>query len=606
MPDSAVTTHKVTLPSLQGTTARDTSPRSQVVLLQSLVSVVLGYEILFSPAALLARAVQEILVLGLLLLVAGAMMLPVRVVESRAFTIVLLLVDTTVASTVFYLSGDVGPDLYLAFFLIILISASTRTLNQKIGFSVLVTLGYGGILYLGVGQTRLLLEGHLLRIPILLVMGLFYGLMNETLQGERQEKAALLDYIAERKRAENRQAAQLAVSQVLAESATLSDAAPRLLQAVCDSVGWELGEIWRANREANVLRNEAIWHVPSVNLKEFVEISRKITFAPGVGLPGRVWAHGKSAWILDVVKDPNFLRASFAARSGLHGGFGFPIKIGSEICGVFEFFSREIREPDNALLQMMADIGIKIGQFMERKQVEEQLHQSNKLAALGTLLDGVAHELNNPLFMISGYTHLAAEKVKQEKYESLSEDLASIREATQRVSAIVERTMAVMRQAKGGKEPCEVTALLQRTLDLVANDLTMHQIEVRTHFQPDLPRVLADRQDLTQVFLNLFTNASQAMAAAHGRGTLTVTTALVESWVEIRVADDVPGIAQEHLSRIFDPFFTPKPVRQGMGLGLSIALRIVTDLRGTLTCESALGHGTTFIIRLPALSEVRQ
>jgi len=604
MPDSAVTTHKVTPPSLQGITAGDASPRSQVVLLQSLVSIVLGYEILFSPEALLARAVQEVLVLGLLLLVAGAMMLPVRVIESRGFTIVLLLIDTTVASTVFYLSGDVGPDLYLAFFLIILISASTRTLNQKIGFSVLVAVGYGGILYLGIGQTRLLLEGHLLRIPILLVMGLFYGLMNETLQGERQEKAALLEYIAERERAQTRQAAQLAVSQVLAESATLSDAAPRLLQAVCDSVGWELGEIWRVDREANVLRNEAIWHVSSVNAEEFVEISRKMTFAPGVGLPGRVWARGEPAWILDVVKDPNFPRAPFAARSGLHGGFGFPIKIGSEICGVFEFFSREIREPDNALLQMMADIGIKIGQFMERKRVEEQLHQSNKLAALGTLLDGVAHELNNPLFMISGYTQLAGEKVKQERYESLSEDLASIREATQRVSAIVERTMAVMRQAKGGKEPCEVTALVQRTLGLVANDLTMHQIEVRTHFQPDLPRVLADRQDLTQVFLNLFTNASQAMAAAHGRGTLTVTTGLVESWVEIRVADDGPGIAPEHLPRIFDPFFTTKPVGQGMGLGLSIALRIVTDLRGTLTCESVLGHGATFIIRLPVPEEL--
>ena len=164
--------------------------------------------------------------------------------------------------------------------------------------------------------------------------------------------------------------------------------------------------------------------------------------------------------------------------------------------------------------------------------------------------------------------------------------------------------MAVMRQAKGGKEPYEVTALVQRTLEQVANDPTMHQIEARTHFQPDLPRVLADRQDLTQVFLNLFTNASQAMAAAHGRGTLTVTTALVESWVEIRVADDGPGIAPEHLPRIFDPFFTTKPVGQGVGLGLPIALRVVTDLRGTLTCESVLGHGATFVIRLPVPEEL--
>jgi len=190
-------------------------------------------------------------------------------------------------------------------------------------------------------------------------------------KGENYFSGIIRD-ISDRKRADNRLAAQLAVSLALVDSDTLREAAPRFLRAVCDIVGWELGVIWLIDHDAQVLRCDLVWHVPSVNAAEFIALSRETTFSSGIGLPGRVWASGEPAWIPNVLKDSNFPRARLAAKAGLHGAFGFPIKSRGETLGVIEFFSRDIRPPDTSLLQMMADIGIKIGQFIERSCVEQE------------------------------------------------------------------------------------------------------------------------------------------------------------------------------------------------------------------------------------------
>ena len=128
---------------------------------------------------------------------------------------------------------------------------------------------------------------------------------------------------------------------------------PRSCEAICESLGWAVGALWRVDPEADVLRCGDVWHSPSSAVEEFVALSRRTTFAPGVGLPGRVWASGQPAWIPDVVPDANFPRARAAAREGLHGAFGFPIVVGSDILGVVEVFSGEIQQPDDDLLQML-------------------------------------------------------------------------------------------------------------------------------------------------------------------------------------------------------------------------------------------------------------
>ena len=186
--------------------------------------------------------------------------------------------------------------------------------------------------------------------------------------------AAIRD-ITERKRTERRQAAQYAVTHVLAESPTLQDAGAKILQVLCESLGWEVSAIWGVDPDANLLRCLEIWHGPETDAAEFVAVSWQLTFASGVGMPGRVWSRGEPVWVPDVLLDSNFPRVTMAAKAGLHAAIGFPIKIGKNVYGVIEFFSREIREPDSDLLQMVGDIGNKIGQFIERKRMEEALKE---------------------------------------------------------------------------------------------------------------------------------------------------------------------------------------------------------------------------------------
>jgi PAS domain S-box-containing protein len=161
----------------------------------------------------------------------------------------------------------------------------------------------------------------------------------------------------------------------LAESATLADAARRVLQSICEGLGWDYGALWNLDAAAEVLRCVDTWHVPDTNPSEFEAISRAAWFTRGVGLPGRVWESGKPAWIRDVVADNNFPRAPIAAKEDLHGAFALPILIRGSVVGVMEFFSREIRQPDEELLRMLSKVGEQIGQFMERKRAEEELYR---------------------------------------------------------------------------------------------------------------------------------------------------------------------------------------------------------------------------------------
>src|SRR6476660_1098363 len=184
--------------------------------------------------------------------------------------------------------------------------------------------------------------------------------------------------ITDRKRAEHRTAVNLAVTRILSESPALADALPRILRTVCETLGWEVGDFWTPKPDGRVLRCE-VSESRLGKFSKFKTMCRKLKLAPGVGLPGRIWRNLKPAWISDITKDTNFPRASGAAGEGLHGAFAFPISFGKHFVGVMEFFSVEIREPDEDVLKMFGSIGSQIGQFVQRKRAEEALQKSKEL-----------------------------------------------------------------------------------------------------------------------------------------------------------------------------------------------------------------------------------
>jgi PAS domain S-box-containing protein len=184
--------------------------------------------------------------------------------------------------------------------------------------------------------------------------------------------------ITEAMRAERRLQVQDATSRILAESADLKVAGAKIIQVLCERAGWSIGALWKLDPSLNELACVEVWHLPSFSAPQFEQVTRTRKFARGVGLPGRVWSSGSPAWIADATKDGNFPRAPLAEKEGLYAGFGFPVKLGSEILGVIECFSREVRVPDDQFLEIVGDIGAQLGQFVERKRAEESLLLSEK------------------------------------------------------------------------------------------------------------------------------------------------------------------------------------------------------------------------------------
>ncbi len=184
--------------------------------------------------------------------------------------------------------------------------------------------------------------------------------------------------VSERKRVEQQRNVRLAVTHALSEAGLVEDAASGVLRAVCENLGWDVGFFWTVNEGGNALECRQSWHRPCVPVEDFERGSCSRTFERGQGLPGRVWASGKPAWILDIAHDDNFPRLALAVRYGLHSAFGCPVVGGEQALGVIEFFTRRIHEPDADLLEMMGTVAGSVGQFIERKRAEVALRESEQ------------------------------------------------------------------------------------------------------------------------------------------------------------------------------------------------------------------------------------
>jgi diguanylate cyclase (GGDEF)-like protein/PAS domain S-box-containing protein len=194
--------------------------------------------------------------------------------------------------------------------------------------------------------------------------------------GQPMGTVAIGQDITARVRAEKRDAVRFAVTQVLAQSSTLMDAAPRLLEAICLQIGFDLGELWLEDASSAALRLQSYWAAPSLDAAEFYAGSNDIGFSPQKGLPGLVWARREPVWLPDVLSSDVFQRRPQAEKAGIHAAFGAPITLGQEAKGVIILFSRCMQPPDQELITAMSDLGSQIGQFMLRQQAEEQLFRN--------------------------------------------------------------------------------------------------------------------------------------------------------------------------------------------------------------------------------------
>jgi signal transduction histidine kinase len=420
-----------------------------------------------------------------------------------------------------------------------------------------------------------------------------------------------LQDITERKLAEQRLLAQHAVTEILAAVATLERATPKILQAVGEGLGWDVGALWRVDREAGVLRCVDVWHTAAVDVPEFEAASRQSTFLSGVGLPGRVWFNRTPLYIPDVVRDPEFVRAPIAAREILHAGFGVPLVLGHEVLGIMEFFSNEIRPPDQDLLDMMAIIGSQIGQFIERKRAEEALAHARaelahvaRVATLGEMSASIAHEINQPLAAVVSNATACLHWLDAQRFEEARQSTELIIADGHRAAEIIGRIRALTKKAPSRKDAVDINAVILDVIELLRNEVHRHEVSVRAELGQVLPPVLGDRIQLQQVLLNLLTNAIEAMSwVAEGPRELWVETARGESAeaVVITVRDSGPGFAPQHLDRLFDAFYTTKP--DGLGMGLAISRLIVESHGGQLWATANVPTGATFRFTLPVGSE---
>jgi PAS domain S-box-containing protein len=435
--------------------------------------------------------------------------------------------------------------------------------------------------------------------------------------------------ITEHKHIEARQATQLAVTRVLAEAATIGEAIPRLLQVICQGLDWQFGEMWQIHPTTSVLHRTALWSEPALAASAFACAAPSHTFAPGVGLPGRVWTSGQPDWVGEVTTDPHFARVEEAARAGLHSSFAFPVGTGENSEGVMCFFCQSTRPFDGVLSEMMADIGQQISQFLKRKRAEATLE--NERASLARLVEErtadlkainvelgravrardeflamMSHELRTPLHAILTLSESLQEGVYGSVSEKQSHSLRTIEESGRHLLDLINDILDIAK-IEAGKVvlrpgPVVVETVCHASLKLVREAAQKKHLRLSHHFDETIQTMYADERRLKQILVNLLSNAVKFTPDGGSIG-LEVRGDPSEGTVHFTVWDTGIGIDARESSLLFKPFVqidsSLSRQYQGTGLGLVMVARL-TDLHGgCVSLESAVGKGSRFTVSLP-------
>ncbi|MFN5833334.1 MAG: ATP-binding protein [Akkermansiaceae bacterium] len=429
--------------------------------------------------------------------------------------------------------------------------------------------------------------------------------------GKLQNFMAVESDITERRLADQRRSLQLSVSKLLTGRPTESEAMVSVLETICSTLNWNVGNAWRWDSNSGLLRLEETWQQPSDHVDCFVESSRVTTFKPGDDLPGRTWLTRQGQWIPDLASDSKFLRMKQAASAGLRAGLALPIITEGEVWGVLEFFNSNIEEPDRKLLETLTSIGGMIGQFVVRKEAEEALRKSKEIAEAANLaksdfLATMSHEIRTPMNGVLGFAQLLAQSPLSEEQRDF---VSSIHSSSEALLHIINDVLDFSKIESGNMvvetQPFSIETCVDEALETISTVALEKNLDLAGRIAPDVPHVVVgDSHRLRQILVNLLGNAVKFTASGEVRLEVNAEPSANGTFrIRFTICDTGIGIQEDRLSHLFEPFHQEdsSTTRRfgGTGLGLAICRRLVELMGGRIEVSSKPGEGSQFRFELP-------